>query len=66
MNYEQNNSESTINEFEKALRDIARAVQAEILRGLLTLTAEYVFDTKKRLTFSVANIRRHRWFVCFR
>lgn len=60
MNYEQNNSESTINEFEKALRDIARAVQAEILRGLLTLTAEYVFDTKKRLTFSVANIRRGR------
>ena len=60
MNYEQNNSEQTINEFEKALRDIARAVQAEILRGLLTLTAEYVFDTKKRLTFSVANIRRGR------
>lgn len=60
MNYEQNNSEQTINEFEKALRDIARAVQAEILRGLLTLTAEYVFDTKKRLTFSIANIRRGR------
>jgi len=60
MSYEQNNSEQTINEFEKALRDIARAVQAEILRGLLTLTAEYVFDTKKRLAFSVANIRRGR------